>query len=422
MESILVHSDVESGDDDFDYGCVQHPTSPDDKPREIQDIIVKKKMVTEHGTIELFALINGFRNGKVVAEFVEKELLTRILLNEDLLIQGAVDDLVMQFDPIVKKVINDAFVNTDSEYFNDKIDGILAARMQTKLIADEEMTAESVEELSEVDSQIAGGAVVVLALLVNKRLYVANCGNSVAILVKQGTDSTDLNTFRVSERHESHEVKEMERLHQIGLDHMLVDGPSRCFGDYFRKGGYTENPKLKHATREPICVEPAIFGGIEVDDTYCFLLLFSPAVSQAILKVETERQLSEYVTQILVNNINETGNVKGSVQMVLESIMNDLKLKIELNHCQAGDSALSMVLVPLSNQIKDLIKPVDGVDRFIKTQSSSSGYIDSYVDFSEYFAETPQAQDLRNSIIARIESLKQHYKDKKRSLHAISED
>ena len=397
------------------------------------------RMVTENGTIKLFALINGFRNGKVVAEFVEKELISRILLNEDLLIQGAVDDPVMQFDPIVKKVISDAFVNTDSEYFNDKIDGILAARMQTKLIADEEMTAESVEELSEVDSQIAGGAVVVLALLVNKRLYVANCGNSVAILVKQGTEPTDLNAFRVSERHESHEVKEMERLHQIGLDHMLVDGPSRCFGDYFRKGGYTENPKLKHATREPICVEPAIFGGIEVssyidfclpllkkflqvDDTYCFLLLFSPAVSQAILKVETERQLSEYVTQILVNNINETGNIKGSVQTVLESIMNDLKLKIELNHCQAGDSALSMVLVPLSSQIKDLIKPVDGVDRFIKTQSSSSGYIDSYVYFSEYFAETPQAQDLRNSIIARIESLKQHYKDKKRSLHAISED
>ena len=395
--------------------------------------------MTESGIIKLFALINGFRNGRVVAEFVEKELINRILLNEDLLTQSAVEDPVMQFDPIVKKVIHKAFLNTDSEYFNDKLDGILAARMQTKLVADEEMTVESVEELSEADRQIAGGAVVVLALLINKRLFVANCGNSVAILVKQGTEPTDLNAFQVSEFHESHEVKEMERLYQLELNPMLVDGPSRCFGDYFRKGGYKENPILKNATKEPVCVDPSIFGGIEVssyinscfpllkhlfqvDDTYCFLLLLSPDVRQAVLKVETERKVSEYVTQLLINNINDSGNVKGSVQAVLESVMNDLKVKLDLNHCQAPESALSMVLVPLSNHIKDLIKPVDGVDRCIKTQSSSSGYVDSYVDFSEYFADTPQAQDLRNSITARIESLKQHYKDKKRSLHAISED
>ncbi|KAE9553819.1 hypothetical protein FO519_002989 [Halicephalobus sp. NKZ332] len=339
MESIILNSDAEPGEDDFDYGYIQHSVFTDDKSKQVEDIIVRKQIVTVNGTVKLFALINGFRNGRVVAEFVEKELVNRILLNENLLVQHPVEDPVVQFDLVVKKIISDAFVNIDSEYFNDKIDGILAARMQTKLVADEEMTVESVEELSEADNQIAGGAVVVLALLVNKRLFVANCGNSVAILVKQGTEPTDLNAFQVSELHESHEVKEMERLHQIGLDPMLVVGPSRCFGDYFRKGGYTEYPQLKHAYKEPVSVDPAIAGGTEVDDTYCFLLLLSPAVVQAVLKIETERKA------------------------VLESVMNDLKIKLELNHCQAPESALSMVLFPLSSHIRDLIKPIDGVDR-----------------------------------------------------------
>uniref|UniRef100_A0AC34RPN5 PPM-type phosphatase domain-containing protein n=1 Tax=Panagrolaimus sp. JU765 TaxID=591449 RepID=A0AC34RPN5_9BILA len=421
MDHIIVDSDVDPGESSFDYGYVEPLVLDEDSCKDPEDVIVCRQVVTADGTRKLYGLINGFRNGHSVSEFVGKELLTRILYNNKLA-KSDMDDPVMQFDPIVKNVMNKAFLDIDADYFSSQIDSVLAARMQIKLAADEEMTADNFEKLSEADEKISGGAVAVIALIIYRSLYVANCGNSVAILVKQSTDPNDLNAFQVSELHENHEIKEIERLHRLGLDPMRIFGPSRCFGDYFRKGGYKENPALQHAQNEPVCVDPAIFGGIEIDNSYCFLLLLSPGLVQAVLNIETERKVSEYVTQLLINHMNDAKSIKGAVQNVLQSISNDLKMKMEMKNCQPPKSSLSMMMIPLSDHILDLINPIDGTDRAVKTQSTSTGFIESYVDFSEYFADTPQAQDLRNSIVARIESLKQLYKDKKRLLHAISED
>lgn len=173
-------------------------------------------------------------------------------------------DTARHVDKVITSAVKDAFIKIDSEYFNAKIDSVLAERLQQQLVANNEMTFDCFEQLSETENKIAGGAVAILAIIINKRLYIANCGNSVAFLVKFGKDPDELHAFQASELHESHEIKEIDRLQRVGIDPRQINGPSRCFGDYFRKSGYTENPSIKSAFAEPVCVEPAVLGRFEV--------------------------------------------------------------------------------------------------------------------------------------------------------------
>lgn len=74
----------------------------------------------------------------------------------------------------------------------------------------------------------------------------------------------ELSLFSVSHLHENHEDGENERIGKLGIEPMKVKNPTRCFGDYFRKGGYKENKDLLKASSEPVVVEPTIVGGVNV--------------------------------------------------------------------------------------------------------------------------------------------------------------
>lgn len=292
---ITVHnlSDEEQGESTYDYHFTHPVDLPKDQKKPSEDVVICRKLVfcfyyffqylyfrriTNYGVIKLYALINGFRNGITISKFVGSQLIERILHN-DLICETDPNEDDATFDTMVKKVIHEAFIQTDADYFREHIDGTIATMYQIKAAA-QDMTEENVEKLYEANNKISSGAVVVLALIINDRLYVANTGNSIAILVKQGDDSTDLNAFQISELHEGHEVKETRRLESIGVNFMLVEGPSRCFGDHFRKGGFKENQRFARATSEPVIVEPTVFGGIKVcihilqlfNSTWCFRL------------------------------------------------------------------------------------------------------------------------------------------------------
>ena len=178
-------------------------------------------------------------------------------------------ETIKQVDNAVINSVKDAFVKIDSDYFNAKIDPIVSERLQQKLAANREMTFDLFEDIEESDNKLTGGAVAIVAMIINKCLYIANCGNSVAFLVKHGSDPDELHAFQASELHESHEVKEIARLQKTLVDPMVIFGPSRCFGDYFRKSGYSENPYFRTALAEPVCVEPSVLGRFEVSKQIC---------------------------------------------------------------------------------------------------------------------------------------------------------
>ena len=84
-----------------------------------------------------------------------------------------------------------------------------------------------------------------LALVHGNKLYVANIGNSRAVIVCQGPSGT-LETRQLSTDHDVKNEDELKRLERLGLDPEVLKrsgrlGPhenTRSIGDYNIKGGY----------------------------------------------------------------------------------------------------------------------------------------------------------------------------------------
>lgn len=119
---------------------------------------------------------------------------------------------------------------------------------------------------------LTSGCSAILALIVDNRLYIANCGNSVSVekdenfmqtnfFVFSGIFGTeiggDFTVFRVSEIHERQSSNGEK------LDENLSVVPARCFGDYGRK----IETELVGKTRmgdSDVTAEPNVIGRIKV--------------------------------------------------------------------------------------------------------------------------------------------------------------
>ena len=86
-----------------------------------------------------------------------------------------------------------------------------------------------------------------VAVLTNNRLYVANVGDSRAILVYAAKDGS-LQVKQLSEDHDVNNEQELKRLVALGLDReqlkesgrLGTQENTRSIGDYILKGGYKD--------------------------------------------------------------------------------------------------------------------------------------------------------------------------------------
>lgn len=91
-----------------------------------------------------------------------------------------------------------------------------------------------------------------LAVLVNDALYVANVGDSRAVLVTEGPDHT-FSVEQLSVDHGVENEEELRRLERVGLDpkQLIKSGRLgmhenvRSIGDYSIKGGYKDVDTLR---------------------------------------------------------------------------------------------------------------------------------------------------------------------------------
>ena len=106
---------------------------------------------------------------------------------------------------------------------------------------------EQVEEIQRLDSQIKGGTTVVLALICNNFLHIANVGDSRALLCHQQEGGT-LRVEQLSMDHTTANEQELRRLSQCGLDPLQlrrmkrlgIHQNTRSIGDYSIKGGFKD--------------------------------------------------------------------------------------------------------------------------------------------------------------------------------------
>ena len=109
-----------------------------------------------------------------------------------------------------------------------------------------------VARLQELESYISGGCTAVVAVLTYDRLYVANVGDSRAILAYEESDGS-LQVKQLSEDHGVENERELERLMAVGLDReqlkksgrLGTQENTRSIGDYSIKGGYKDVDVLR---------------------------------------------------------------------------------------------------------------------------------------------------------------------------------
>ena len=109
-----------------------------------------------------------------------------------------------------------------------------------------------VARLQELETYISGGCTAVVAVLTYNRLYVANVGDSRAILAYEESNGS-LQVKQLSEDHGVENEQEIERLTAIGLDReqlkksgrLGTQENTRSIGDYSIKGGYKDVDVLR---------------------------------------------------------------------------------------------------------------------------------------------------------------------------------
>ena len=111
----------------------------------------------------------------------------------------------------------------------------------------QQMFPVEVARLQELESHISGGCTAVVALLTSDRLYVANVGDSRAILAYKERDGP-LQVKQLSVDHSVENEQELARLMALGLDReqlkksgrLGTQENTRSIGDYILKGGYKD--------------------------------------------------------------------------------------------------------------------------------------------------------------------------------------
>jgi len=105
-----------------------------------------------------------------------------------------------------------------------------------------------VARLQELESHVSGGCTAVIAVITKKRLFVANVGDTRAVLVFQEHDQPALRVRQLSEDHNVENDQEIQRLAATGLDpeqlkksgRLGTQENTRSVGDYCIKEGYKD--------------------------------------------------------------------------------------------------------------------------------------------------------------------------------------
>lgn len=188
------------------------------------------------------------------------------------------------------------------------------------------------EKLKSINYELSSGTSAVISLVFNNKLYVANVGNSRALLCKTDANAV-LRVVQLSVDHDLRNEDELLRLLQLGITtanlkygKYLLYGwgtvptynhyetgsqignqeTTRCLGNYLVKGGYKEYRELYSAYSEPVIAEPEIHGGIPIDESCRFLLLMSAGMYKTLETVIPANQVNKYIVQLVVEQVTNT--------------------------------------------------------------------------------------------------------------------
>lgn len=279
--------------------------------------------------LSTYGLFDGF-GGPGCADFAMKRMPVDLLLGQ--LSANSTDEAI-------KDTLRQAFLNAERDYI-ESITEAITSHMVMKF--DASIRSSDDPKLRRLESTLSVGTSATVVVTVNQKLFVANVGDSPAVICQLMPNGL-VRALKLSCDHTLANEDEVLRLAQMGLNEsenlrLVQPGYTRCLGCHRVKGGYKDIPELSCARDEPVLAEPEVQGGIPLDSSYQFLLIFSRSITDCLSQVvstETGDILSE-LCRITADQFNENTTLTGVAQSVVDKIV-----RMHREQCETRTDSLS---------------------------------------------------------------------------------
>jgi TAK1-binding protein 1 len=184
-----------------------------------------------------------------------------------------------------------------------------------------------VDRLKHVNAAVCASTTAVVALLYGNGLFVANVGDSRAVLCKEESGGR-YSALQLSVDHDMNNEAELQRLQRLGVDveanrngRLLGTNQSttRCIGNYYVKGGFKESELLASASEEPVIAEPEI-EHLLLDEKCQFLILMSAGFYQALEEATGTRDANQDIVDMIVAEFRVQRTLPGVAQAVVNKV------------------------------------------------------------------------------------------------------
>ncbi|RNA37902.1 TGF-beta-activated kinase 1 and MAP3K7-binding 1-like isoform X1 [Brachionus plicatilis] len=204
------------------------------------------------GEIYAYAVIDGF-NGTWVVDFLEQFLLSNLYFDH-------LSDLSIKSNEEINDLLIKEFFDAE-RYLSEQSQETLAKRASINIhLANLNKRcpeyAEKIEELKMLNDDLTIGAYAVVSLIVNDRLFVTNLGTSHCFVCVYDKSNREKKVITLETEHSLRNLSEIQRLINLKADVKEYDydsSPSikhsRCFGDFYSKYFFYENPQFDTVTK-----------------------------------------------------------------------------------------------------------------------------------------------------------------------------
>jgi TAK1-binding protein 1 len=349
-------------------------------------------------------------------------------MTADILLGGQLNQ-ADKSDEDIKELLRQTFISAEKGY-NTSIDNFIATKQQLQYqILDLNQSINEISHshqdvlsrLNAINRELSIGSSVLIALITNKKLFIANLGICRALLVKNDIRNDVIRVIQVTVDHNLQNEDEYVRLYNLGLDVSSLQSlqTTRCIGNWHGKGGYKESSLFSQSTGEPISSSPELCGPISIDDDVRFLLLISGGLSKVLSQLFSNdlNIVNKELVSICVQQFNKQSTLVGvaqSVVNILAQLHHDLYLKSKMSGIESNfDSREDMTLLirnfsfPMPNSIENSKNStassstvsgsqIDTITSYSSTNTSvnytSERNTKPYVSFKDYFANVEKAR------------------------------
>ncbi|KAI1718425.1 protein phosphatase 2C domain-containing protein [Ditylenchus destructor] len=358
----------------------------------------------------VFLLLNSFGPCEVVSQCISKCLVQKLLNSDELkniakILKKDSPSRTKGIDNRVYDLLKNVFRTADSETYDEALSSCLDGG-------------------TSLEAHMNSGCTAVLALIIDKRLYLSYCGNSVAILGKNFDEVLTIIQLAYPP-HEDPNATPSE-----DVTDFIYTLPSRGFGDYGRKTDVNADPNTTFSS------EPNVVGAIEIDRTVRFMLMVPAVTLKVIQKLYPDAHVA--ISDLVINALSDhSRSTNDALKEVLEKIDKEFhnKFGTEFNS-SAHKLELGLAYINMGNDFPPIDSPgengeepstdmtIEGSDQGVDSPSNNSDSpsqedsvpVPSYVDWSEWYTH-----EQRETVLAKIESIKQHNRDRN-TLNRIEED